>query len=275
MQKYQETICFSTYDDLVGKIESCDKWNNLLRFSTYELNYIISDIRYPLPENVDHFPQGSLKIIVVIIPAEGFSTAAKKVAKALSSIGSLCRDVPQIPRCDENFPCCGDDVLSSGVLSDAVNKVLSVLDDKVKVMNLNIASEYTMREFISPILIVVVLLCTRIWKEMHPDNKNMLTLACERIVLGQEAHGPVDYSILFDWFDIVLTEAKKDDLNGGIVQNYLQLKAAKQFTANSIIEFNVYGSEKKRKYEEAFNSHKRSQLRYCIHRKRMGVNLCT
>ena len=70
----------------------------------------------------------------------------------------------------------------------------------------------------------------------------------------QVAHGPVDYSILFDWIDLVLTEAKKDALDVGIVQNYLQLFASKQFIANTIMDRNVYGSEKKRKFKEAFDS---------------------
>eukprot|EP01039_Chlorochromonas_danica_P005287 gene5287-5822_t len=251
VKKYKQIIQFTTYEDLVVQVERVEKWSKLLKYTSYQLKCESNKELFLVREDVSLLPAGPLKIVVVFT-AQRFSTAAKNAPEAFSSIGLLFKAVNIIPRRDDMFPCCSAVDLPPNELSVAVDKVLNVLNDKASVVNLKIASEYTMREFISPILIEVVLLCVRIWKRMHPDTQSMLTLVCERLIVGQEAHGPVDYSILFDWFDLILTEAKRDDLDAGIVQNYLQLFASKQFTANTVVDYHVYGSEKKRKYEEAF-----------------------
>ncbi len=63
-----------------------------------------------------------------------------------------------------------------------------------------------MREFISPILIAAVNLVID-YRSTLPHSStdtSKLSLVCKHILLGMGAPGPVDYTILFDFIDLVV-----------------------------------------------------------------------
>lgn len=120
---------------------------------------------------------------------------------------------------------------------------------RMKVLHCNITSEYTKREFISPILIYAVqLVVDRLKSE---NNTKPLLLVCEKEILGKRFHGPVDYSLMYEIVDIVLTEAKRVDLEFGILQNLLQQHASQEFLANAFVNENVTG----KRFREEAESH--------------------
>ncbi len=58
-----------------------------------------------------------------------------------------------------------------------------------------------------------------------------LHLSVEQQMQGSLGRGPVDYLLTYNDYNIVVTEAKKDDIAGGIAQNVAQLKAASEVSA--------------------------------------------
>jgi hypothetical protein len=87
----------------------------------------------------------------------------------------------------------------------------------------------------------------------NSNNPGKLSLICEKIVVGLHAHGPVDYVVVFDYLDIILTEAKKLDISQGLIQNLLQQRASQEFLTNMLIDFNETGESRKRCFQEAFD----------------------
>ena len=45
-------------------------------------------------------------------------------------------------------------------------------------------------------------------------------------LLGKKANGPLDYAMLYKRFSLLITEAKKDNINYGVIQNIGQLLAS-------------------------------------------------
>lgn len=107
-----------------------------------------------------------------------------------------------------------------------------------------------MREFISPVLIGA--LKAIIMHDSPRFGSGKLSMVCEKRIIGKRAHGPVDYSLLFDCLDLVLTEAKRGDLDLGVTQNLLQQRACHEFLANTLIDYGAIQDARKRKFDEAF-----------------------
>jgi hypothetical protein len=80
-----------------------------------------------------------------------------------------------------------------------------------------------MQDFISAIIIGTVKLI---------KYQESFQLVCELPVDGCLCFGPVDYSINYDKLSIILTEAKKGDMNIGLIQNLAKHRAALEFTTN-------------------------------------------
>lgn len=199
-----------------------------------------------VPSDLSGVPFENVKVIVSI-DCKGFSKKAMNSEEALSSIGSMYKTA-FIPPDPSLFP--ESTEIDDEVLSREADKVLVILGDKAEVIKLALASETTMREFISPVLIgalrCVLSLCKRLYGE------KVLSLMCEKRIIGRHALGPVDYAIVFDCLDILLTEAKKMNLPMGIIQNLLQQRASQQMLANTLIDFNAIGENRKRLFKEAF-----------------------
>jgi hypothetical protein len=66
-----------------------------------------------------------------------------------------------------------------------------------------------------------------------------LIVSVEHLLQGSLGRGPVDYLLKYRNYNIIVTEAKKDDIDGGIAQNVAQLKAASEVSAIKLmISFN-------------------------------------
>lgn len=72
-----------------------------------------------------------------------------------------------------------------------VTYVQNDLNRRISAVNVVNASEYTMREFISPILISALRLVEGV------------TMMCEKSIVGRFGHGPVDYALSYQWLNIV------------------------------------------------------------------------
>lgn len=199
-----------------------------------------------LPSDLSGLPFENVKVIVSI-DCKGFSKKAMNSEEALASIGSIYKTA-FIPADPTLFP--ESTEIDDAILLREADKVLMILGDKAEVIKIALASETTMREFISPVLIGALRCVLDLCKQLYGDT--VLSLMCEKRIVGHHALGPVDYAIVFDCLDILLTEAKKRDLPMGIVQNLLQQRASQQMLANTLIDFNATGENRKRLFKEAF-----------------------
>jgi hypothetical protein len=124
------------------------------------------------------------------------------------------------------------------------------LQARLEAVNLEIPSELTCREFISPYLIASIRIVAYYLKTK--GYTNMLSLVYEKYVYGLKASGPVDYIIMLDYLDIILTEAKKETAHEGIIQNLLQQQASLEFLSNILIDSDIVGMDRKRVFSETF-----------------------
>ena len=120
--------------------------------------------------------------------------------------------------------------------------VCKELQRRMEYFNLAKSSEYTMREFITPILLGALELYGKFNKLDNTD----LQLVCEKRVTGLVGNGPVDYIVTYKTMNIILTEAKKEKLDSGVLQNICQQVASVQEIARLL----TLTTSKKRKYEE-------------------------
>jgi hypothetical protein len=115
-----------------------------------------------------------------------------------------------------------DDTLVTDFLrydqSDICDYVTTDFIKRLKAFDMAVVSECTMREFIGPILVSAVVKMDDIAMKICP----------ERTIEGKKGKGPVDYVIVFSSFYICVVEAKRDDLDSGVVQNIAQMKASRE-----------------------------------------------
>ena len=122
-----------------------------------------------------------------------------------------------------------DDVTIKPLLDDAFREIMAripVFGPVVRTQN-----ESTVREFITPILLAAA----RIAKDIR--------LECEKTISGSKGSGPVDYVAQYKEFNVVITEAKKDNVDDGISQNIAQLVSSREDYVRKVLGF-------KRKIEE-------------------------
>jgi hypothetical protein len=141
--------------------------------------------------------------------------------------------------------------LSEDDFDEILSSVTQDITRRNEVINRELASEYTMREFISPILVGALRLVLKFLRKS--GNCGKLSLVCEKIIVGLHAHGPVDYVLTFDYLDIVITEAKTSEISQGVVQNLLQQRASQEFLTNVLLDFYEVGESRKRRFKEAFD----------------------
>ena len=92
-------------------------------------------------------------------------------------------------------------------------------------------ADTSVREYIS----AVILACAKIAGDVK--------LSAERKITGKKGYGPLDYAMLYKDFFLLITEAKKDNLNHGVIQNLGQLVASREESLYKLAELN-----KKRDY---------------------------
>jgi hypothetical protein len=181
----------------------------------------------------------------------GFSKFKHKEEDALSAINSLFVQWSYIPVDDVMFVTIPENIVSAADVKSETKEVVRDIMRRAETIDRRIASEYTMREFISPVLIGVIKLMLKYLRDHHMSTS--LSLVCEKLLIGRLAHGPVDYVLIYDFLDIILTEAKKQDIKEGIIQNLLQQRASLDFLSNILLDFNLTGRKRKEKFDEIYN----------------------
>lgn len=229
--RYQKQVSFKSIDDLVAFVER--DWP-VLRQCNYSL-HLKTNTLVPIIDlsMLKAYPEENQ--IVVKKDLTGFSKVSKERANA--EVGAVLDDLEMehIKPIDIINP----EFINITSIRDTAGLIGRDLLVRMKVLHHNLTSEYTKREFISPILIYSVQLV--IDRLRSDNNMKPLLLVCEKEILGKRFHGPVDYSLMYEIVDIVLTEAKRIDLEQGILQNLLQQRASQEFLANAFVNENLTG----------------------------------
>ena len=122
-------------------------------------------------------------------------------------------------------PILDDTQFPSEIFTDNDTAIKRILDHAVQDMICKIPifgpiseaqNEASVRELIGPVLVAAA----RIADEIK--------LVCERKITGSRGAGPVDHAVVYKKFNVVITEAKKDDITSGLGQNIAQLVSARE-----------------------------------------------
>jgi hypothetical protein len=128
-------------------------------------------------------------------------------------------------RATDDEPIVDDTQFPSEDFTDNETAIKGILDHAVRDMMCKIPifgpiseaqNEASVRELIGPVLVAAA----RIADEIK--------LVCERKITGSRGAGPVDYAVVYKKFNVVITEAKKDNINSGLGQNIAQLVSARE-----------------------------------------------
>lgn len=162
------------------------------------------------------------------------------------------------------------------IIKKETDYIFDDLQRRIQCLDLDRSVECTMREFISPLLIGA----------MMTANEKGLKLICEENIEGEFGHGPVDYMMTYKSVNIVLTEAKMENIEAGVAKNICQIVASREQHARYLAK--LLGT--KRKYDDLLSEMMRVAsygiittgeewyfLRYCgtdlIRSERLNLNL--
>ena len=146
------------------------------------------------------------------------------------------------------FP--SDETIPMEKYQEEVHVVCAELLRRLKFLDLHQASENTMRELISPVLIGALSLV----ESQNTDSSGMVKLICEKQISGSSGNGPVDYVLSYKSVYIVIGEAKKGDLDAGFYQNLMQQWSALESLADKTLPFKLSGNKRKLLFGEKFNT---------------------
>mmetsp|Transcript_15553 Transcript_15553/g.14084 ORF Transcript_15553/g.14084 Transcript_15553/m.14084 type:complete len:369 (-) Transcript_15553:91-1197(-) len=194
------------------------------QFELEEFSLFINSINVDSYHDLNLLPDDS--IIVVESKCKPFSSFKKvKDVQDLAKIKATIKDNKQFPK-DAN-------ILSSSI-DIMVDTVYNELRRRLVAYDISGASEYTMREFISPILVGAIVLLGEL----------SIKMTAEKTITGKFANGPVDYDIFYRDFHICIDEAKKLEIEYGIAQNIAQI-----VTSRDVF---IFEESKKRSHGVAF-----------------------
>jgi hypothetical protein len=188
--------------------------------------------------------------LVIELGYRGFSNWKQHEEEALTYVGCLFKKIDRITPADVEFPSTPPSNIDPNHIDMVIGELKMELQARLEAVNLEIPSELTCREFISPYLIASIRIVAYYLKTKGYTNK--LSLVYEKYVYGLKASGPVDYIIMLDYLDIILTEAKKETAHEGIIQNLLQQQASLEFLSNILIDSDIVGMDRKRVFSETF-----------------------
>ena len=144
-----------------------------------------------------------------------------------------------------------ESIISDQQYNTAADVLCSDLFDRVRVLDLEQSTEYTMRELISPVLIRALCLVD---DYNERANTTKVRLICEKVISGSSGHGPVDYVMSYLHVLIVIGEAKHKDLIAGFYQNLVQQQNALDSLADKIVGSATVGSKRSHKFVEVLSS---------------------
>lgn len=109
-------------------------------------------------------------------------------------------------------------------LQDEVDNVMrEMLRRYAAYGDIGAANEAMRREYVSPLLISMVQLFPGIHKKLKG-----LSMWLERRTSGEIGRGHVDFVFLYKQIQIIVSEAKKEDVDEGVARNVAQLYSARQ-----------------------------------------------
>ena len=173
----------------------------------------LARVEFTLPHNVPLDSDAKLQEIPKKVPMKvevsvtrvGFSSILT-VKDALKLLGQRGDSIP----IDNNaFPQQANIDQDSGEILHAV----STLERLQTVVPLPQGCEATRRLYIDPILLASARLAGDVLMQV------------EKMYESKDVHGPIDYVFKFGEQTICVTEGKKDDIDGGVIQNVAQLSA--------------------------------------------------
>jgi hypothetical protein len=258
--KKNKIFLFSTKENLVEMVES--EWESLKQFNYNILlnpdeNVVVENPFFNDIEELVVLLREKKPVKLVIRTFEKEFSHFKGETEVLHYINAVMNSSTFFSSTtnDADFPVISSDVVSDAVLTAAAEYVKKELEIRLSVIDVNHLSliEYSMKEFISPILISSVkLMIDRLKQE---NCKEKVSLSCEKKIIGNCYFGSVDYSMVFDCFDIVVTEAKRGytEWMEDILRNIVQQRSAKEFLSKAIMDPSLTGENRKRKYEENFS----------------------
>ena len=182
--------------------------------------------------------------LYVDMKSQGFSWYAKHHDIALSSVHSS-----ELLISEETFVL--DERIAEHEYDTAVDVLCSDLMDRIRVLDLEQSSEYSMRELISPVLVRALCLVDDFNRHTQ-DTK--VRLICEKLVSGSSGHGPIDYVMSYLNVLIVIGEAKHKDLLDGLYQNLVQQYNALEFLADKIVGSSTVGSKRSHDFVQVMSS---------------------
>jgi hypothetical protein len=158
-------------------------------------------------EIADRGREGVPLAFQVVSDCRGFSDFTRDEALSYAGVRIVTHEKFPVSTFDEN------DEFISKVLEHAVQDVLCKLPIYGPVI---VAQEASTREFIGPVLVAAARI------------SGAVKIVAEKKIVGFRGNGPVDYAMVYQDFNIVITEAKKENLNDGITQNIAQLIGARE-----------------------------------------------
>lgn len=165
-----------------------------------------------------------------------FSYFASAKSAALARVGCSISDLDVIPIDDEAFPT----TERTTEIDAEAQYVTQEMLRRIRCMDATGVTDYqyTSREFISPVLIGAAMLASAV------------TMVCDKQVVGRYGRGPINYALLYKKVSIVITEAKNDDIEGGIAENIVQQTSARESLASGLLFSGEGGSSRKRSFDK-------------------------
>ena len=132
-------------------------------------------------------------------------------------------------------------------ISESVQALISDLKTRVQNVSMGAStSEATKRELISPIIMYTLAVVNAERGKPNPKASPIL-LSGEKWLQGRWGHGPLDFAARVQDYTILVAEAKKANLNEGIIQNLAQLCANQEYLAMTKFTAPMDRASRKRK----------------------------
>eukprot|EP01035_Chromulina_nebulosa_P023617 gene23617-30624_t len=145
-----------------------------------------------------------------------------------------------------------DESISEEKYDIAVNVLCADLFDRIRVLDLEHLSEYSMRDIISPILVRALCLVDDF--NGH-RNETKVRLTCNKLVSGSSGHGSIDYVMSYLNVLIAIGEAKKfDNIWAGLHQNLAEQYNALESLADKIVGSSIVGSKRSIDFAKVMSS---------------------
>ena len=193
-----------------------DEWESLVRvdFSLHYGEKGAPELEINNDEKLATFLTANYSAILVKSHAVGFSKLKENTVFQWAGIGEIVEDDSHFNSVDI------DHQLHAHVIDHALqdlmfkNELYGPITDCV---------EASVREYISAVLVACAMIAGNV------------KLVAELSIIGKKANGPLDYAMIYKKFFLLITEAKRDSINSGVIQNIGQLVASREeFLYNSL-----------------------------------------